>query len=100
MYSVPCDNNYILLILLPIPMIFTFCVSLTKTLFGPSPANKYMLNVKNKNNKKSCGTCSKLTIKMPERGYRRHSDVFIANSVHIQSSIAEFKQVNVCYLNI
>ena len=46
------------------------------------PVNIYLFKVNNKNNRKRCEICSKLTIKTTERHWRR-SDVFIVNSEHI-----------------
>ena len=47
-----------------------------------------------------CETCSKLTIKTPERRQRRRSGVFIVNFEHIFTPfpsffIVDFEQVNV-----
>ena len=48
---------------------------------GPliSPAGIYPLKINNRNTGKRCEVCSKLTIKTPERRYRRRSGVFIVN---------------------
>ena len=43
------------------------------------PANIYLLKVNNRNSRKKCEICSKLTIKTPER----RSGVFIVNFEHI-----------------
>ena len=57
-------------------------------------ANIYLLEVNNKNTKKRCEMCSKLTIKTPNSG------VFIVNSEHISHlflaffTIVEFEQIN------
>ena len=50
-----------------------------------SPANIYLpvFKVKNKNTRKRCEICSKLTIKIPERHMLRRSGVFIVNLKHI-----------------
>ena len=47
------------------------------------PVHIYLFKVNNKNARKSCATCSKLTIKIPEQRYRRRSGVFIGNFEHI-----------------
>ena len=58
------------------------------------PTNFYLFKVNNKNTRKKCGICSKLTIKTPERrlcgaskgfmkAFRRRSGVFIVNFEHI-----------------
>ena len=47
------------------------------------PANIYLFKVNNKDNRKMCEICSKLTIKMPERRPWRHSGDFIVNFEHI-----------------
>ena len=44
----------------------------------PDPANIYLFKVNNRNTRKRCETCSKLTIKTPERRQWRRSGVFIA----------------------
>ena len=44
------------------------------------PANIYLFEVNNRNTRKMCEICSKLTIKTPER---RPSGVFIVNFEHI-----------------
>ena len=43
------------------------------------PANIYLFKVNNRNTRKRCETCSKLTIKTPERRQWRCSGVFIVN---------------------
>ena len=47
------------------------------------PANIYLFKVNNKNTRKMCETCSKLTIKTPERCQWRRSVVFIVKFEHI-----------------
>ena len=47
---------------------------------GPDPANIYLFKVNNRNTRKRCEICLKLTIKTRER---RRSDVFIVNFEHI-----------------
>ena len=51
-------------------------------LLGPLPVDIYLLKVNNRNTRLKCETCSKLTIKTPERHWRR-SSVFIANFEHV-----------------
>ena len=46
-------------------------------------ANFYLFKVNNRNTRKRCEICSKLTIKTPERRYWRRSAVFIVNFEHI-----------------
>ena len=43
----------------------------------------YMLKINNRNTRKRCEICSKLTIKTPERRHWRRSGVFVANVEHI-----------------
>ena len=47
------------------------------------PANIYLCKVNNKNTRKKCEICSKLTIKRPQRRQWRRSGVFIDNFEHI-----------------
>ena len=47
------------------------------------PVGIYMFKVKNRNTRKRCEVCSRLTIKTPERHHRRRSVVVIANFKHI-----------------
>ena len=47
------------------------------------PTNNYLLKVNNRNTRKRCEICWKLTIKTPQRHQRRRSDVFIINFEHI-----------------
>ena len=72
-------------------------VKATKT----NPENIYLLKFSNRNIRKRCEKCSKLTIKTPEcRQWCRYS-VFIVNFEHVSHppffsvSIVEFEQVNV-----
>ena len=51
------------------------------------PANIYLLKVIDRNPRKRCGVCSKLTIKTPER---HRSDVFIVNFEHISHHFLAF----------
>ena len=43
------------------------------------PANIYLFKVNNRNTRKRCCICSKLTIKTPERRHWRRTGVFIVN---------------------
>ena len=47
------------------------------------PANSYLFKVRNKNIRKRCEICLKLTIKTPGRRHWRFSSVFIVNFEHI-----------------
>ena len=63
-------------------------------------ANSYLSHAKNRNTRR-CKTCSKLSIKAPERCHLRRSGVFIINFEHISHlfskvPIVDFEQVNVC----
>ena len=65
-----------------------------------NPAKNYLFKVSNRNSRKRCEICTKLTIKTPERRHWRRSGVFIVNIEHIfipfsSVSIADFEQVNV-----
>ena len=42
-------------------------------------ANIYLFKVNNRDSRKWCETCLNLTIKTPERRYRRCSDIFTVN---------------------
>ena len=46
-------------------------------------ANIYLFKVNNRNTRKSCEICLKLTIKTLEQRYWRRSEVFIVNFEHI-----------------
>ena len=48
-----------------------------------TPTNIYLSKVNDKNTRKRCEICSKLTIKTPERRHWRRSGVFIVNFEHI-----------------
>ena len=50
----------------------------------------YLLKVNNRNSRTSCETCTKLTIKTPERRQWRRSGVFIANFEHISHLVLLF----------
>ena len=57
-----------------------------------------MFKFNNRNTKKRCEICSKLTTKTPEGSQWRRSHVFIVNFEHISFfsvSVADYKQVNV-----
>ena len=45
--------------------------------------NIYLFKVNNRNTRKRCEICLKLTIEIPERRHRRRSVVFIVNFEHI-----------------
>ena len=56
-----------------------------------NPVDIYLLKVNNRNTKTRCETCSKLTIKTPERrDERRRSGVFIVNFEHISHLVLVF----------
>ena len=52
--------------------------------------NIFLLKVNNRNTRKRCEICSKLTIKTPERHYWHRSGVFIANVEHISHLVLVF----------
>ena len=55
-----------------------------------------MLKVSNRNTRKKCEICSKVTIKTPERSHLRRSDVFIVNFEPFSGvPIVDFEQVNI-----
>ena len=54
------------------------------------PAVNYMFKVKNGNTRTSCEICSKLTTKIPERGYWRRTGNFIVNFEHISHLVLVF----------
>ena len=65
-----------------------------------------MFKVNNKDTRKSCEICSKLTIKLPERRHQRCFGVFNVNFKHISYftsffsvSIVDFEQVNVTWVD-
>ena len=47
------------------------------------PANIYLFKANNRNTRKRCEICSKLTTKTPERCHWRRSGVFIVNFEHV-----------------
>ena len=53
-------------------------------------ANIYLFKFINRNNRKRCGICSKLTIKTPERLQWRRCDVFIVNVENISHPFLVF----------
>ena len=50
----------------------------------------FLLKVNNRNSRKRCEICSKLTIKIPERRQWRRSGVFIVNFEHISHLVLVF----------
>ena len=63
------------------------------------PAGIYLFEINNRNTKTMCETCSKLTIKIPERRQWCRSGVFIVNFEHIPHFVLvflllTFEQVN------
>ena len=62
-----------------------------------------MFKVNNRNTRKRCELCSKLTVKTPERRHWRHSGVFIVNLEHFRPcssvSIVNIEQVNTGWVN-
>ena len=54
------------------------------------PANIYWFKVNNRNTRKRCDICSKLTRKTPKRHHLRRSDVFVANIEHISHNFLAF----------
>ena len=59
----------------------------------------YLFKVNNRNTRKRCEICPKLTIKTPKRRYRRRSGMFIVNFEHIvhlfkSVSVVDFEQLN------
>ena len=55
------------------------------------PSNIYLFKVNNRNTRKRCEICAKLTIKTQER---RHSGVFIVNFEHISNFFLVFLLLN------
>ena len=63
-----------------------------------------MFKVNNRNTRKRCKICSKLTIKTPERHHWRRSGVFIVNFQHISDLFIVFllftlNQVNISWVH-
>ena len=54
------------------------------------PAGIYLLKVNNRNTRTKCEICSKITIKIPERGQWRRSGIFIVNFEHISHLVLVF----------
>ena len=61
---------------------------------GRSPANIYLFKFNNRNTRKRCEMCSKLTIKTPERCHWRHSGVSIVNFERISHLFLVFLLLN------
>ena len=63
-----------------------------EVLYGVSqnPAGNYMFKVNNRNTRRRCEICLKLTIKTPERRHWRRSGVFIVNFKHISHLLLVF----------
>ena len=59
-------------------------------MFAAIPVGIYLLKVNNRNTRTMCETCSKLTIKTPERCYWRRSAVFIVNFEHLPHLVLIF----------
>ena len=55
-----------------------------------NPAGIYLLKVNNRNTRKMCEICSKLTIKTPEQRHCRRSGVFIINFEHMSHLVVMF----------
>ena len=53
-------------------------------------AKIYLFKVNNKNTRKKCEICSKLTLKTPERCQRRLSVAFVVNFEHISHLLLMF----------
>ena len=69
------------------------------------PTNIYLLKLYNRNTRKKCEICSKLTIKTPKRSQWRCSGLLTVNFEHISHlffsvSIVDFEQVNVCWVRV
>ena len=58
--------------------------------FQYNRAGNYMLKVKSRNTRTRCETCSKLTIKIPERRHWRRSRIFIVNFEHVSHLVLMF----------
>ena len=63
-------------------------------LFDSYPANIYLFKVNNKNTRKRCEICSKLTVKTPERRHLGCPDVFISSV-----PIVDFEQILAGFLH-
>ena len=58
------------------------------------PANIYLFKVDNRNSRKRCEICSKVTIKAPELHHWRRFDVFVVNFEHSSHLFLEFLLLN------
>ena len=63
------------------------------------PAIIYLFKLNNRNTRKRCEICSKLTVKTPERNHWHRSAIFVVNFEHIlhlfsSISIVDFEQLN------
>ena len=75
-------------------------------IYSLTPANIYLFKVNNRNSRKGCEICSKLTIKAPEQRHWRRS-IFLLLFLNVfytfsSLSIVHFEQVNViwhCWLS-
>ena len=54
------------------------------------PAGIYLLQVNNRNTKRRCKICSKVTLKIPEQHPRRRSGVFVVNFKNISHLVLLF----------
>ena len=54
------------------------------------PAGNYMFKVNNRNTRTRCETCSKLTVKIPERRQWRRSGIFVVKFKHISQLVLVF----------
>ena len=57
---------------------------------NPNPTGNCMFKVNNRNTRTRCETCSKLTIKTPERRHWSRFGVFIVNLEHISHLVLVF----------
>ena len=77
--------------------------SANNVFLGALPVNIHLFKANNRNSRKRCEICSKLTIKTPKRRQWPGSDVFTVNFEHIYTfrvSIVDFEQVNVsCFID-
>ena len=65
-------------------LLSSLCVTSMKiSEFALIPVGNYLFKVKSKNTRIRCETCSKLTIKVPERRPTPFSGIFIINFEHI-----------------
>ena len=84
-----------------LPQFLSFICPFVGNLWRDYPANNHFFKVKNRNIRKRCEICSKLTIKTPDR-HQQWPGVFIAalNIFHTYSSvsIAVFEQAIVSWI--